>query len=156
MEKDERPVSVLGGDDTDLVEVAVHQAAVQRQMLDSRASSCPVAAAQIPHDDIARDRQEADHGYGQDMAKAADWLRQERRKVLGDWVAFCLGCGAARRWFEEFEAEVPETCSQCGGELLRRCRACGAGFSSLAVVDCEECGEPVRPNELFGSKIRRT
>ena len=46
------------------------------------------------------------------MAKAADWLRQERRKVLGDWVAFCLGCGAARRWFEEFEAEVPETCSQ--------------------------------------------
>ena len=72
------------------------------------------------------------------MAKAADWLRLERRKVLGDWVAFCLGCGAARR-----------------GELLRRCKACGAGFSSLAVVDCEECGEPVRPNELFGSKIRR-
>ena len=89
------------------------------------------------------------------MAKAADWLREERRKVLGDWVAFCLGCGAARRWFEEFEAEVPATCPQCGGELLRRCRACGAAFSSVAVVDCEECGEPVRPNELFGSKIRR-
>jgi hypothetical protein len=52
-----------------------------------------------------------------------------------------------------FEAEVPTTCPQCGGELLRRCPSCGAGFSSLAVVDCEECGEPVRPNELFGSKI---
>ena len=51
------------------------------------------------------------------MAKAADWLREERRKVLGDWVAFCLGCGAARRWFEDFEAEVPDTCPQCGGEL---------------------------------------
>jgi rRNA maturation endonuclease Nob1 len=89
------------------------------------------------------------------MSKAADWLRQERRKVLGDWVAFCLGCGAARRWFEDFEADVPDTCPQCGGQLLRRCPSCGAAFSSLAVVDCEECGEPVRPNELFGSKIRR-
>ena len=89
------------------------------------------------------------------MAKAADWLRQERRKVLGDWVAFCLGCGAAHRWFEEFEADVPDTCAQCGGELLRRCKGCGAPFSSLAVVDCEECGAPVRANELFGSKIRR-
>ena len=78
------------------------------------------------------------------MAKAADWLRQERRKVLGDWVAFCLGCGAAHRWFEEFEQDVPDTCTQCGGELLRRCKGCGAPFSSLAVVDCEECGEPVR------------
>jgi len=89
------------------------------------------------------------------MAKAADWLRQERRKVLGDWVAFCLGCGAARRWFEEFEQDVPDTCTQCGGVLLRRCKGCGAPFSSLAVVDCEECGAPVRANELFGSKIRR-
>ena len=26
--------------------------------------------------------------------------------MLGDWVAFCLGCGAAQRWFEEFEAAV--------------------------------------------------
>ena len=25
------------------------------------------------------------------MGKAADWLREERRKVLGDWVAVCLG-----------------------------------------------------------------
>jgi rRNA maturation endonuclease Nob1 len=89
------------------------------------------------------------------VAKAADWLREERRKVLGDWVAFCLGCGAARRWFEEFEAELPDTCPQCGGELLRRCKACSAPFSSIAVVDCEECGSPVRPNELFGSKVRR-
>ena len=57
--------------------------------------------------------------------------------------------------FKDFEAELPETRPQCGGELLRRCRSCGAAFSSLAIVDCEECGEPVRPNELFGSKMRR-
>ena len=89
------------------------------------------------------------------MGKASDWLREERRKVLGDWVAVCLGCGAARRWFEEFESEVPETCPQCGGELRRRCPSCGAAFSSIATVDCEECGKPVRPAELFGSPIRR-
>jgi len=88
------------------------------------------------------------------MGKASDWLREERRKVLGDWVAFCLRCGAARRWFEEFEAEVPERCG-CGGVLLRRCPSCAAPFSSIAVVDCEECGTELRPNELFGSRIRR-
>ena len=90
------------------------------------------------------------------MGKAADWLREERRKVLGDWVAVCARCGAARRWFEEFEAEVPDACPECGGELLRRCKKCGAPFSTIAVVDCEECGEPVRASELFGSPIRRT
>jgi len=90
------------------------------------------------------------------VGEASDWLRQERRKVLGDWVAFCVHCGAARRWFEEFEAELPDACPQCGGTLLRRCARCGAPFSSLAVVDCEECGEPVRPDRLFGARIRRT
>ena len=81
-------------------------------------------------------------------------VRRDYRRPVRD-TCEPLGCGAARRWFEEFEAEVPDTCPQCGGELLRRCKACGAGFSSIAVVDCEECGEPVRPNEMFGSKIRR-
>jgi DNA-directed RNA polymerase subunit RPC12/RpoP len=90
------------------------------------------------------------------VGKAADWLREERRKVLGDWVAVCLDCGAALRWFEEFEAEVPAECPQCRGELLRRCKACGAAFSSIAVVDCEECGRPVRPDTLFGARIRRS
>ena len=89
------------------------------------------------------------------MGKASDWLREERRKVLGDWVAFCLRCGAALRWFEEFEDEVPERCAQCGGEILRRCPACEAPFSSVVTVDCESCGVKLRENELFGSKIRR-
>ena len=89
------------------------------------------------------------------MGKAADWLREERRKTLGDWVAVCLSCGAAHRWFEEFEADVPERCAQCGGELLRRCPSCNAPFSSIASVDCEECGAKLRNNELFGSRIRR-
>jgi predicted amidophosphoribosyltransferase len=50
---------------------------------------------------------------------------------------------------------MPDACPQCGGELLRRCKACNAPFSSIAAVDCEECGEPLRTDELFGSKIRR-
>lgn len=132
------------------MQVPVRQLAVEREVDE------PSAAGRVVARSAAARRQRENGGYGQRVSKAADWLREERRKVLGDWVAFCLGCGAARRWFEEFEAEVPETCPQCGGELLRRCRFCGAAFSSLAVVDCEQCGEPVRSNELFGSKIRRT
>jgi DNA-directed RNA polymerase subunit RPC12/RpoP len=126
------------------------QPAVQRE-----ANEPPAAGRAIARISAAPGEQPERDGYRQNVPKAADWLRQERRKVLGDWVAFCLGCGAARRWFEEFEADVPATCPQCGGELLRRCPSCGAPFSSLAVVECEECGEAVRPNELFGSKIRR-
>ena len=89
------------------------------------------------------------------MGRAADWLREERRKVLGDWVAVCLGCGAARRWFEEFEHEVPEECPQCGGEVLRRCRACGTPFASAFAVECDGCGASIRPPEIFGTPIRR-
>ena len=89
------------------------------------------------------------------MGKASDWLREERRKVLGDWVAVCLACGAAQRWFDEFEAELPAACPSCGGELLHRCKACDAPFSSTFAVDCEAWGEPLRPNELFGAPIRR-
>ena len=89
------------------------------------------------------------------MGKAADWLREERHKVLGDWVAFCLGCGAAQRWFEEFESEVPEVCAQCGGRMLRRCPSCAAPISSTFAVDCEECGAPLRDRELFGTPIRK-
>jgi len=52
------------------------------------------------------------------VSKAAEWLRQERRKVLGDWAAFCVTCGASWRWVEEFEANVREECPQCGGRVL--------------------------------------
>ena len=89
------------------------------------------------------------------MGKASDWLREERRKVLGDWVAFCVRCGAAQRWFEEFEDEVARECQQCGAEMLRRCPACSAPFSSVFAVACEECSAPLRENELFGTQIRR-
>ena len=89
------------------------------------------------------------------MGKAADWLREERRKVLGDWAAVCLGCGAARRWFEDFESELPEQCPECGGTMLRRCPSCDAPFSSVFAVECEQCGAELRPNEQFGAPIRR-
>ena len=93
--------------------------------------------------------------YPPSVGKASDWLREERRKVLGDWVAFCVKCGAAQRWFEEFEDEVARECPQCGGEMLRRCPSCNDPFSSVFTVECESCGTPLRENELFGSKIRR-
>ena len=89
------------------------------------------------------------------MGKAADWLREERRKVLGDWVAVCLGCGAALRYFDGSEHELPKACRQCGGELRARCPACGARFSSAFAVKCEGCGEALRAPEQFGVRIRR-
>jgi hypothetical protein len=90
------------------------------------------------------------------VGKASDWLREERRKVLGDWVAVCLGCGFAQRYFEDWEAELPAFCPQCGGEMRSRCQSCGAPFSSAFAVECEECGGALRPNEQFGVPIRKT
>ena len=89
------------------------------------------------------------------VGKAADWLREERRKTLGDWAAFCRACGFALRWFDEYESELPPVCPQCGGELVHRCASCGAPFSSAFAVDCDACGAELRANELFGAPIRR-
>jgi ribosomal protein S27E len=88
--------------------------------------------------------------------RASDWLREERRKTLGDWVAVCVRCGHAQRYFEEFESELPERCPQCAGEMRARCPACGARFSSAFAVECEACGEALRPAEAFGGPIRRS
>jgi hypothetical protein len=62
-----------------------------------------------------------------------NWIQEERRKTLGDWVAFCVDCGFTLRYFVELEAELP------------------AAF----LVECEECGASVRPPELFGGPIRK-
>jgi ribosomal protein S27E len=90
------------------------------------------------------------------VGKASDWLREERRKTLGDWVAVCLECGHAQRYFDEFESELPAACPQCAGELRHRCPACHARFSSAFAVVCETCGEGLRPAELYGVPIRKT
>jgi DNA-directed RNA polymerase subunit RPC12/RpoP len=89
------------------------------------------------------------------MSKARNWLQEERRKTLGDWVAVCLRCGFAQRYFEEFEAELPAECPQCGGEMRARCAECGARFTSAFAVECEACGGPLRPAVQFGVRIRR-
>lgn len=89
------------------------------------------------------------------MGKASDWLREERRKTLGDWVAFCLRCGHAQRYFEESEGELPAACPTCGGELRHRCPSCSARFSSVFAVECEACGGPLRAAEAFGGPIRK-
>src|SRR5215468_9929632 len=79
-----------------------------------------VATALLSNDGSAR---MVTRDYAGGVGKAADWLREERRNVLGHWTAFCLECGAARRWFVELEHEVPERCA-CGGPILRRCPSC--------------------------------
>ena len=89
------------------------------------------------------------------MGKAADWLREERRKVLGYWAAVCVECGWARRWFEDSEQDVPERCPECGGVMLKRCPACDSPFASAFAVDCEACGAPLRPAKVHGTRIRR-
>ncbi len=75
--------------------------------------------------------------------------------MLGDWAAVCLACGHAQRYFDESERELPGGCPQCGGELRSRCPSCGARFSSVFAVDCEACGEPLRPAALGGLQIRK-
>jgi ribosomal protein S27E len=89
------------------------------------------------------------------VGRRSDWLREERRKTLGDWVAFCLGCGHAQRYFAEGEGDLDARCPQCGGELRSRCPECGARFSSAFAVECEACGSELRPREQFGTVIRR-
>ena len=89
------------------------------------------------------------------MGRASDWLREERRKTLGDWVAFCLACGHVQRYFEEFESELPPTCPACGGELRARCPSCHARIASAFAVGCERCEAGLRPPEAFGVPIRK-
>ena len=84
-----------------------------------------------------------------------NWIQEERRRTLGDWVAFCPGCGHVARYFEDHEDERPTTCPQCSETLIARCPACDARLPSAFQVECEECGAELRPNELFGGAIRR-
>jgi predicted nucleic acid-binding Zn ribbon protein len=89
------------------------------------------------------------------VGKASDALREERKKTLGDWVAFCVACGHSQRYFEDFAADLPAACPACSGELRSRCPDCSARFDSVFAVECEECGAALREPELFGSAIRK-
>jgi hypothetical protein len=90
------------------------------------------------------------------MAKRKrNWIQEERRKTLGDWVAFCLRCGHTLRYFLEDEAGVPDACPTCGGPVRHRCPACDAPIASAFAVACEECDAELRAPELFGTPIRK-
>jgi len=89
------------------------------------------------------------------MGKRSDWLREERRRTLGDWVAFCPRCGHAQRYFAEREPDLLGACPQCGEELIGRCPGCDARIASVFAVECEECGAALREPTGFGVPIRR-
>ena len=84
-----------------------------------------------------------------------NWIQEERRRTLGDWVAFCPACGHVSRYFETNEAERPTVCPQCATDLVARCPVCDARLPSAFQITCEGCGAELRPNELFGGLIRR-
>jgi hypothetical protein len=96
-----------------------------------------------------------DRLYGWSMAAKRNWIQEERRRTLGDWVAFCPTCGHVVRYFEDHEELRPTTCPQCETTLVARCPSCDARIPSAFQVACEDCGAPLRPNELFGGAIRR-
>ncbi len=90
------------------------------------------------------------------MANAKrNWIQEERRKTLGDWVALCLDCGHVQRYFLEFESQLPAACPQCEGTLVHRCPACDAPIPSAFAVRCEECDAEIRRPDLFGTAIRK-
>lgn len=89
------------------------------------------------------------------MGKASNWLREERRRTLGDWVAFCPACGHAVRYFEGSEGELPGACPTCETALVSRCSACDERIASAFAVECEACGNALREPTGFGVPIRR-
>lgn len=89
------------------------------------------------------------------VGKASDWLREERRQTLGDWVALCPRCGHAQRYFAGDEEQLPPVCPTCSGPLVVRCPHCGARIASVFAVECEGCGAALREPTGFGVPIRR-
>jgi ribosomal protein S27E len=84
-----------------------------------------------------------------------NWIQEERRNTLGDWVSFCLDCGVVQRYFLDDEAQLPVRCTACGGETRHRCPACRAPIPSAFAIECEDCGAALRPAEVHGVRIRR-
>jgi hypothetical protein len=89
------------------------------------------------------------------MGKASDWLKEERRRTLGDWVGICPFCGHVQRYFETNEGELPVSCPTCSSALVSRCPSCNARIASAFAVDCDECQTPLRTANAFGGPIRR-
>lgn len=82
--------------------------------------------------------------------------KDDKRRVLGDAIVLCAGCGFARRYMEaEGAPDDLVTCPDCGGTMIRACPACDAPLRSVMQVECRVCGEQLRDPEKFGVPIRR-
>lgn len=82
-------------------------------------------------------------------------MEHDRSRELGDCCGFCLRCGWGRRFMTGNRATMPQTCPDCGGEVISACPACGREIRSLMALSCAGCGHELRPDELFGGAIRR-
>ncbi len=97
-------------------------------------------------------RRNDDALHGARAEAKRNWIQEERRRTLGDWVAFCPGCGHVARYFEEHEEERARRRARSARRPSSRAvPACDARLPSAFQVECEECGAELRPNELFGS-----
>ena len=108
----------------------------------------------------ARPGRAAGPDYASSMATSGkpkrNWIQEERRKTLGDWVAFCIGCGFTLRYFVELESEIPATCPNCderGAPPLPGLRS-PVPVGVPRRVRGVRCAE-VRPHQLFGGPIRK-
>jgi len=79
----------------------------------------------------------------------------DRSRELGDRCGFCLRCGWGRRFMAPNADTVPAVCPDCGGQVITACPSCGGGIRSLMALTCADCGEELRPAQLFGQEIRR-
>ena len=80
------------------------------------------------------------------MGKASDWLREERRKTLGDWVAFCLTCGFAQRYFDESEGELPQRVPAVRRrDPLRAAPSAMRASAPRSPSSAKVCGAELRP-----------
>ncbi len=90
------------------------------------------------------------------MAKPKrNWIQEERRKTLGDWVAFCLGAGTRSATSSRARVSCPRRVRSAEASFGTAVPSCAAPIPSAFAVECEECGAEVRRPELFGTAIRK-
>ena len=110
-----------------------------------RAARLGLSAIAMPRDSLRLSVRERGNGV--------DWLREERRRTLGDWAAFCLRCGHALRCSRSSRrasCRLPDLRRR----VVSRCPSCDAvrprPSRSTARSAARGCASP----RAFGVRIR--